>query len=96
MSFFDKRYELLETYNEIWEIVKNSLKKVFDSEPVHNEKCLKAKINSCNGKINTNFHNNKIPKQDSRYMYLSVILIYSVFATGKKQVKCFKRISICF
>ena len=48
MSFFDKRYKLLEKYNEIWEIVKNSLKKVFDSERVHNEKYLKAKINSCN------------------------------------------------
>ena len=32
--------------------VKNSLKKEFDSEPVYNEKYLKAKIKSYNGNIN--------------------------------------------
>ena len=47
--------ELLEKYNEIWEKVKNSIKKEFDSEPVYNEKYLKVKIKSYNGKINTNF-----------------------------------------
>ena len=34
--------------------------KEFDSDPVYNEKYLKTKIKSCNGKINTNFHNNQI------------------------------------
>ena len=42
-----------------------------------------SKIKSYNGKISTNFHNNKIPKKDSQYFYLSVILINSVFRTGK-------------
>ena len=45
--------------------VKNSLKKEFDSEPVYNEKYLKAKLKSNNGKINTIFRNNKIPKEGS-------------------------------
>ena len=49
----------LKTYNEIWEKVKNNIKKKFDSEPLYNEKYLKAKIKSYNGKINTNLHNNK-------------------------------------
>ena len=40
-SFLIKDDELLEKYNEIWEKVKNSLKKNFDSEPVYNEKYLK-------------------------------------------------------
>ena len=40
-SFLIKDDELLEKYNEIWENVKNSLKKNFDSEPVYNEKYLK-------------------------------------------------------
>ena len=40
-------------------------KKYFDSEPVHNEKYLKAEIKSYNGKINTNFHSNKMPKEGS-------------------------------
>ena len=42
--------KLLEKYNEIWEKVKNSIRKEFDSKPVYNEKYLKAKIKSYNGK----------------------------------------------
>ena len=82
MSFLIKDDKLLEKYNEIWEKVKNSIKKEFDSEPVHHEKYLKAKIKSYNAKINTNFHNNKIPK-GSQCIYLSVILINSAFRKGK-------------
>ena len=83
ISFLIKDDELLEKYNEIWEKVKNSLKKEFDSEPVYNEKYLKAKIKSYNGKINTNFLDNKIPKESSQFICLSVILIDSVFRTNK-------------
>ena len=75
--------ELLEKCNEIWEKVKNIIKKEFDSDPVYNKKHLKAKIKSCNGKIDTNFHNNKIPKEGSQFICLSVNLIDSVFRTGK-------------
>ena len=61
ISFLIKDDKLLEKYNEIWEKIKNSLKKEFDSKPVYNEKYLKAKTKSYNGKISTNFHDNKIP-----------------------------------
>ena len=60
--FLIKDDELLEQYNEIWEKLKNSPKKELGSNPIYNEKYLKAKIKSYNGKINANFHNNKIPK----------------------------------
>ena len=83
MSFLIKDDELLEKHNEIWEKVKNNIKKEFDSKPVHNEKYLKAKIKSYNGKINTNFHNNKIPTEGSQFICLSVNLIDSVFGTSK-------------
>ena len=33
--------------------------------------------------MNTNLHNNKIPKEGSQYICLSVILIDAVFRTGK-------------
>ena len=46
--------------------LKNSITKEFDSEPVCTEKYLKAKVKSYNGKINTNFHNNKMPKEGSQ------------------------------
>ena len=83
ISFLIKDDELLEKYNEIWEKAKNCLKKEFHSEPVYNEKYLKAKMKSYNGKIDTNFHNNRIPKEGSQFIFLLVILIDYVFRTGK-------------
>ena len=65
------------------EKVKNTIKKEFDSEPVYNEKYVKAKVKSYNGKISTSFYKNKIPKEGSQFICLSVILIDSVFRTGK-------------
>ena len=55
ISLLTKDDELLEKYNEIWEMVQNSIKKEFDSEPAYNEKRLKAKIKSYNGKVNKHF-----------------------------------------
>ena len=47
-------------------------KKEFDSEPVYNEKYLKAKIKSYNGNINTNFHNSKMQKKRFwSYLFIS-------------------------
>ena len=83
ISFLIKDDELLEKYNEIWEKIKNSLKKEFDSEPGYNEKYLKAKIKPYNGKIHTNFHDNKVSKEGSQFICLSVILIDSVFRKCK-------------
>ena len=81
MSFLMKNDELLKTY-KIWRKFKNTIDKTFESDPVYNEKYLKAKIKSYNGKIITNFHNNKIPKEGSQCICLSVLLINSGFITG--------------
>ena len=62
---------------------RNSINKDFDSEPVLDEKHLGTKIKSYNGKINTTFHNNKIAKEGSRCISLSVILIDSVYRKDK-------------
>ena len=40
-------------------------------------------MKSYNGKINTNFHNNKTPKEGSQCICLLVILTNSVVRTGK-------------
>ena len=71
ISFIIKNDELLEKYNKIWEKVRNILKKKFDSEPVYKTNYLKTKIKFYNGKINTNFHNNIIPKKRSSIYFLS-------------------------
>ena len=67
---------------KIWKKVSNIIKKEFDS--VYNEKHLKAKIKSFNGKIKTNFHCNKILKEGSQYISLSVIMIDSVYRKDKR------------
>ena len=60
ISFLIKDDELQENIIEFGKKVENSITKEFGSEPVYNEKYLKVKIKSCNGKINTYFHNNKV------------------------------------
>ena len=52
--------------------VRYNIKKVF------NKKYLKTKIKFCYGKINSNFHNNKIPEEDSQCICLLIVLINSV------------------
>ena len=81
MSFLIKVDKLFEKYNEIFEKVKDTLKKEFDNEPAYDKKYLKGKTKSYNVKINTNFYNNKISKEDSQYICLSIILIDSAFRT---------------
>ena len=81
-----KDAELLEKYNEIWEKAKNSIKRKVNREHVYNEKYLKGKKKCHNGKINTNFHNNKIPKECSQFFCLSVILINFVLGQVKSVI----------
>ena len=54
------------------------MKKEFNSKPIYNKKYLKTKIKSYQGKI-TNFSNDKMLKEGSQYISISVILIDSVY-----------------
>ena len=63
--FLIKDGKFLEKYNEIWKNVSNIIKKELESKPVYNKKYLKT-----NGKISTNIHNNKIPKEGSQCICL--------------------------
>ena len=63
--------------------LKIASKKAFDSEQVYNEKYLKGKLKPYNGKIKKKIYNNKISKEGSQCIFLSVILINSIFKTGK-------------
>ena len=83
MSFLIEDKKLLEKYNKIWKKVSNIIENKFGGKPVYNEKYLKTKIKSYNEKINTNFHNNKIPIAGSQCICLSVILIDSVYRKDK-------------
>ena len=59
------------------------IKKEFDSKPIYNAIYLKTKIRSYNEKMNTNFHNDKIPKEGSQCISQSVTLIDSVYRKDK-------------
>ena len=78
-NFLIKADELLEKYNKIWDKLSNSIKKGFDSELVYNKKYLKTKTKFYEGKINTNFHDDRVPKEGSHCICLLVILIDSIF-----------------
>ena len=58
-------------------------KKGIDSEPVNIDKYLKTKITYYEGKVNKNFHDDKVLKEGSQYIFLLVILIDSIFRTSK-------------
>ena len=64
----------------MWNKIKNLFGKKSDSEPVHNDKYIKTKINSCN----KNFHGNKIPIEDKHCTCFSVILLDSIVNAYKK------------
>ena len=74
-------------HNNICNKVTNSVRKRFDSEPVYNEKCLKTKTKSYEGKINA--------RKDLIVIFLSLILIDFVFKWFKSITwKYFRRIQI--
>ena len=64
MSFFIKNNEVLDKYNEIWDVIKNKLGIKFHSEPVSDETYIKAKVRKFDGKIKTNFWGNNVPKEN--------------------------------
>ena len=47
MSLLIKDVELLKTYKNIWDKVRDSIKHWLDGEPVHNNKYITAKKISC-------------------------------------------------
>ena len=86
MSFKVTDNELLKKYNKIWERVGNLLSIKFDSEPVYgdNDKYIKTKIKLYGDKINTNFQGKKVPKENTSYKCLSLIMLDSVMKAIKK------------
>ena len=51
----------------------------FDSESMYNEKYLKTKIKSYDGKLNINFQDNGVSKERSHWIFSSIILIDVAF-----------------
>ena len=78
----DRRWWIIKKLIKFEKKVKNTVDEEFDSDHVCNEKNLRTKIKPYDVKSNTSFDNNKIPKEGFQCIWLSVILISSVFRTG--------------
>ena len=59
------------------------MKKGFDSKLTYIKQYRKAKTKSYEGNISANFHGYKVPKEGSQCIWLSLLLINSIFITVK-------------
>ena len=89
MSFLTDNNEFLERYTKIWEKISHLIDKIFDSDPVYNNKYINTKIRSSNNDIITNFHdndneNNKLPEKNKTYKCMSLISLDSIIKINKK------------
>ena len=78
--------QLLKNYNKIWGKVEKLLRLDFKSKPVYcdDDKYIKTKTNIYADNMITNFHNNKMPKEQAPCKCLSIIKIDSVIKANKK------------
>ena len=86
MSFKVSDKKLLKKHTKIWEKISSLIDKKYDSEPVYgdNDKYIKPKIKSFEENANTNFQGKKIPKENTSYKPLSLIMLDSVIRVNKK------------
>ena len=78
--------KLLKTCTQIWKKVRHLLKKKFNSEPVYgvNDKYMQRKIKTYGDKININFQDKKLSKQNTPCKWWSLIVLDSVIKVNKK------------
>ena len=84
MPFLIKDDEAQEKYKQIWGVIKNKLGTKFYSEPIYEQKYLKAKIREFHGVIKTNFLGNGTLKENMYYTCIACITIGSVGKSVKK------------
>ena len=84
MSFLIKNSEVWQKYEEIWEVIKNKLNIKFHSQPIYENKYLKAKVREFNGNIKTDVLGNNVPKKNTYYTCIACITLDSVLKMNKK------------
>ena len=86
MSYKISDKQLLRKYNQIWKKVEKLLKIEFNREPVHgnDEKYKKTKIKTYGDSAITNFHNKKMPKENTSCTCFSIIMLDSFIKAKKK------------
>ena len=76
--------EVWEKYKQIWDAIKNKIGIEFHSEPIYQQKYLKAKVREFDGVIKTNFLGNDMSKENMHYTCIACITIDSVMNFDKK------------
>ena len=84
MSLSIKNHEVWEKYEEIWNAIKNKLSIKFLSQPIYENKYLKAKVRGFDGNIKTNFLGNDLSKENMYYTCIACITVDSVIKMNKK------------
>ena len=84
MFFLIKNSEGYEKYEDILNVIKNKLNIKFHSQPISENKHLKAKVWEFDGSIKTNFLGNNIPKENTHYTCIACITVVSVMKMNKK------------
>ena len=69
ISFKVSDNKILKKYKNIWEKVANLLTIKFDSKPIYGDvdKKIKTKIKIYGDRVNINFHDQKVPKENTTY-----------------------------
>ena len=95
MSLIIKDNKVWEEFQKIWDAIKNKLSIKFHSEPVYENKYLKAIVREFDGVIKTNFLGNDMPKGNMHYACITCITIDSVLRIDKKpSANLFRRMQI--
>ena len=84
MSLLIKNNKVWERYEGIWNVIKNKLNIKFHSQPIYENKYLKAKVREFDGDIKTNFLGNDLPKENTYYTCIACITIDSIIKMNKK------------
>ena len=84
VSFLIKNSEVWEKYEEVWNIIKNKLNIKFRSQPIYENKHLKARVREFDGNIKTKFLGNNLPKENTYYICIACITIDSIIKLNKK------------
>ena len=79
---------ILKKYTKIWERVSDLMNIEFDSEPVYgdndNDKHIKTKLKMYEDKVNANFQDKEVSKENSSDDCLSLIILDSIIRVNKK------------
>ena len=87
MSFMVKDKQIFKKFNKILEKIETLIEINFDRKPFYgndDNKYIKTEIKTFKDSIITNFHNEKVPKENVSYKCLSIIILDSVMKSHKK------------